>query len=455
MGSSLEKVFEAIDDRFERSVEELKELLRIPTLSIEGKGIEEGARYVQGLLARAGLEARMLLSSDQPGGPPVVYGEREGPPGGRTVLLYGHYDVQSPGDEALWTSPPFEPTVREGRLYARGSADNRGQFFAHLKALEALDQAGAQVPVRVKMILEGEEEVGSPHLEAFVRAHPDLLRADVVYSADGGMHPSGRPTVFLGARGILPVRVVARGPKRDVHSGTYGGAVPNPAWRLVAFLAGLRDARGRVRIPGFYDDVRPLGAADREALARLPDEEEKILRDLGLDALSDDHEGRFSERVMFQPNLNVRGLEGGSRNTIIPAWVAANLDVRLVPHQKADDIFTKICAHARREGFGDLEIIREGGYNPSSTPPDHPDARAVVRATSLAWAEEALVVPSLGGSVPDYVFTEILGLPSIWGAYANHDMNNHAPDENLRLDCFRNAIRTTAAALFELAGVGS
>jgi acetylornithine deacetylase/succinyl-diaminopimelate desuccinylase-like protein len=446
--ATLDAFLRAHHDSF---VEELAELVRLPSISTQSNpGVQACAERLVDTLQRSGLEARLLATPGQP----VVFGQRLARPGRPTVLIYGHYDVQPVDPLDAWQSPPFEPSVRDGRLYGRGSSDNKGQHLAQLLALRALLALGDELPLNVKVILEGEEENGSPHLAGFVQEHRDLLTADVAYTSDGPVHDSGRPLVVLGVRGMLSVELRAHGANRDVHSGNRGGVVPYPAWELVHLLASLRAPDGRVAIEGFYDSVRPATAAEREAMGRLPLDLDAHLREYGINRLPPPDDWGYYERLMLQPTLNIAGLHagytGGGIKTIIPHQAIAKLDLRLVPDQTPEDVFRLLERHVRAHAPG-IELVRLGDMQPSRTPIDNPYTQTVLAAVREATGEEPYVVPSLGGSLPDYVFTRILGIPSLLVPYANPDQNNHAPNENFELARFVGGIRTCATVLQRIA----
>lgn len=446
----MDDVFAYVEQHRRRFIDELCQLLRQPSISAQDVGITECADLVRRLMSQAGLQARLIPTA----GNPVVYGEWPAPDARRTVLVYGHYDVQPPEPLDAWQTPPFEPSLRDGRIYARGAGDNKGQMFAHLKAVEAVLRTRGRLPVGVKFLIEGEEEVSSLHLPDFVESHRGLLTADLVYASDGPMHSSG-PLVFFGCRGLLYLELSAAGARRDLHSGNYGGVAPAPAARLAQALASLWDAKGRVAVRGFYDRVRTPTAADLRLLKAAPFDEKAVTADLGAAPVGRLRGAAYYRRLLFEPNLNVAGLaagyQGPGAKTIIPRAARAKLDARLVMDQTPDEIEAKIRAHLRRAGFADVEVTRLGGVAPSRTPADHPFGRAVIRAVERAWGRRPVVLPNLGGTIPDYLFTRTLELPSIWVPYAPHDEANHAPNESTTIEGFINGIRTTAAALFELA----
>ncbi|MDP9371219.1 MAG: M20/M25/M40 family metallo-hydrolase [Chloroflexota bacterium] len=443
----LSDVFAYVDDHRDEFLDRLIDYVRRPSISAHGLGIAEAAEYIAGVLRGIGLETRVIPTA---GWPMVLAGRDDVPEGAPTVLLYGHYDVQPPDPLEGWVSPPFEPTIRDGRLYARGAGDNKGQHFAQILALEATLARRGALPCNVKVLLEGEEEIGSPQMPAFVREHRDELRADLVITSDGPVDESGRSRIVFGVRGILSFELRARGARRDLHSGLWGGVAPQPLWTLVHLLGTMRNARGEVTIDGFYDNVRPQTGRERAALAELPVDPEALKRSFGLAEFDEPRERGFAERLSAWPTFTINGLHGGyggpGTKTVLPHEAFAKCDMRLVEAQTADEIFAKVEAHVRRHAPG-VEVIRQGSMDPSRTPLDSPFAEPIRRGIAAAQGEEPLLVPLLGGSMPDYVFTKDLGIPSFLVPYANADEANHAPNENLEVERFFKGIKTGAAML--------
>ncbi len=442
----LSAVFAYIEQQRARYLERLIDYVRRPSISAYGEGIGEVAAYLVGWLGEIGLDARLVPTA----GWPIVLGRRADAPGRPTVLLYGHYDVQPPDPLEAWTSPPFEPTVRGGRLYGRGVADNKGQHMANLLALEALLACQGRLPVNVVVLLEGEEEVGSPHMAAFVREHRQELASDVVLISDGPVDTSGRSCLVFGSRGVLSFELRARGANRDLHSGNWGGVAPNPLWTLVHLLGTMKNAQGEITIAGFYDNVRPPTELERAALDSLPVDVAAIRHELGLARLDAPLERPFFDRLSAWPTLTINGLHGGyggpHSKTVLPHEAVAKCDVRLVAGQTCDEILAKIAAHVERFA-PEVELIGQGGMDPAKTPLDSPYAGPIRQGIVAAQGEEPLIVPALGGSLPTYVFTTILGRPAFLVPYANADEANHAPDENLEVERFFMGIRTGAAML--------
>ena len=447
--AALEGVFAHIDAHRDEYLQRLIDYVRMPSISAHGLGIAEVAEHIAGVLRTMGMETQVIQTS----GWPMVFAERAGVVGAPTVLLYGHYDVQPPDPLDAWISPPFEPTIRDGRLYARGVGDNKGQHFANILALEAWLTVHGELPCNVKVLLEGEEEIGSPRMPEFVEAHRDLLQADLVITSDGPVDESGRSTINFGVRGVLSFELRARGANRDLHSGNWGGVAPNPIWTLVHLLATMKNDRGDVLIDGFYDAVLPLSDLERATLDALPVDIEAVKASLDVRELDQPHERGFFERLSAWPTFTINGLHGGyadaGSKTVLPHEAFAKCDIRLVEAQTADDIFAKLGAHVGQHA-PDVAVIRQGSMDPSKTPLDSPFAVPLRRGIVLAQEEEPLIVPALGGSLPDYVFTKLLGLPAFGVPYANADEANHAPNENLEIERFYTGIRTGAAMLVEL-----
>ena len=451
----MDKVFSHIDQNLKRYMEELFVLLRQPSVSARWEGVEECSRLLVGMMEKIGIKPRVLPMGGKRN-PPLIYGEVLNPEAKRTLLIYGHFDVQPPEPLDAWDSPPFEPTVRNGRIYGRGSADNKGQFFAHFKAIESVLKVNGRLPINVKFLLDPEEEVGSPSLNGFCREHKELFAADMALNSDGPMDPSGRPRLSFGNRGNLYIEVIARGANTDLHSGNFGGPVPNPAWRLVEFLSSLRKPDGTVAIEGFYDNIVPPTPGEREMMARIPFDEKKFKEKYGLKKFTPPEDVSYMEKLMFRPTLNIAGFTSGyggqGSKTVLPCKAMLKMDIRLVVNQTPEDIFEKYVRHMKKHGFDDLEVTMLNNYAPSRTSIDHPMAPKFAAAIQQGFQQEPVLIPAGGGSFPGAAIRSILGVPILSVPYGNADENNHAPNENLAIDCFKNGIRTTAALFFQLAG---
>jgi acetylornithine deacetylase/succinyl-diaminopimelate desuccinylase-like protein len=445
----LDDVFAHVEANRAAFVERLAAWVRVPSVSATGQGMPEAAGHARDLVAAAGLEATVEATA----GWPLVLGHRPGPPGAPTVLLYGHYDVQPPDPLDAWASPPFEPEVRDGRLYGRGGADNKGQHLAQLLAMESLLATRGELPCTVTVLLDGEEEIGSPHLAGFAAANAERLAADLVVWSDGPVDPGGGWRLVFGVRGIASFELRARGANRSLHSGNWGGVVPNPLWTLVHLLASMRDPEGRITVEGFADEVEPLGATETDALARLPIDVDAVKADLGLAELDAPAGRGFAERLAAWPTLTINGLHGGyggpGTQTVLPAEAVAKCDVRLVHAQRAEAVYASLEAHVRRHAPG-VELVRQGSMEPSRTPMDSPFTGPIRAGMAAAQGADPLLVPVLGGSLPLHVFTGVLGLPTFGIPLGNPDQANHAPNENLDLERFSTGIRTAAAVLAKL-----
>jgi len=466
---------------------ELADLLAIPNLATDSVNIRANARHLVGMLERRGIRARLLES---PGSPPAVYGELDTPGATRTVVFYAHYDGQ-PVTAEDWTTPPWQPVLRdraladggreipfptvagtvggEARIYARSASDDKSPIVAMLRAIDALRAARVPLSVNLKLFLEGEEEAGSPHLREMLSRHADLLRADVWLFGDGPVHQSRRQQVVFGVRGVAGAELTVYGPRRALHSGHYGNWAPNPAAMLATLIASMRAPDGRITIAGFYDDVLPIGPAEREALRGAPRVDEALRRELLLGS-AEAGDATVGERVML-PALNVRGLRAGavgaSATNAVPADARASLDFRLVANQRVERVRELVEAHVRKQGYhvvraeptpeqrlAHAKVLRlewdAGGYPATRTSMTLPVSRAVVRAVEETVGGPVVTVPTLGGSLPTYLFAEVLRTPLIVLPIVNHDNSQHAADENLRLQNLFEGIELYAGVLARL-----
>jgi acetylornithine deacetylase/succinyl-diaminopimelate desuccinylase-like protein len=453
----MDKVIDFINVNRERYLEELKALLAIPSISAlpeHADDVKRCASWCADEMRRVGLQNVRLI--DTPGNP-VVYGDWLGAPGAPTILFYGHYDVQPVDPLNLWETPPFEATIRDGELYARGSADDKGQVFMHLKAIEAhLTQSG-RLPVNMKLILEGEEEVGSVNLDDFIAAHKTELAADVVVISDTSMFARGVPSICYGLRGLVYTQIDLRGSSTDLHSGVFGGAVANPAFVLAQMIAQMKDKSGRIKVPGFYDDVRPLEPVEREAWAQLPFNEKKYRKDFGFSKLAGEAGYTTLERTWARPTLEVNGLLSGftgeGAKTVLPAVAMAKISMRLVPDQDPNTIADLFEAYVRKitPKTVELRFRRMHGGKPWMASFDSPFIQAAGRAIERGFGR-APVFTREGGSIPVVsTFQEVLGLPSVLFGVGLPDENAHAPNEKLDLSNFHNGIIASAYLYEEIA----
>jgi acetylornithine deacetylase/succinyl-diaminopimelate desuccinylase-like protein len=441
-------------------LEGLKTFLRIPsvsTLSEHKPDIRRAAEFVRDELQSAGLAAE-LIEGD---GNPLVYGEWLGAPGKPTILFYGHYDVQPPDPLDEWKSPPFEPEVRGDDLFARGSADDKGQVYLQIKAVDALLRRDGKLPVNVKFLVEGEEETGGEHIEAYVKSRPPRLHADAAIICDTEMFAPGLPTICIGLRGLVYCELFVEGANHDLHSGVYGGAAPNPIQAVAEILCALKDRQGRILIPGFYDLVQPPSPKERDAWASLPfDEKEYTEVEMGARDLVGEPGVPLFERLWARPTVEVHGIRGGftgeGAKTVIPARATAKISTRLVADQRPDEAAAQLRAAVRaatpRGVTAELKVLHTGA--PSLTNPDNPYIHAAAEALKQTFGKETVYIRS-GGSIPIVgVVDEYLGIPSVMMGFGLPDDNLHAPNEKFHLPNFYSGIEAIASYL-EILGRGN
>jgi acetylornithine deacetylase/succinyl-diaminopimelate desuccinylase-like protein len=453
----MDNVIDFINVNRDRYIDELKALLAIPSVSAlpEHKAdVRRCAEWCADEMRRIGLQNVRLVETP---GNPVVYGDWLGASGAPTILFYGHYDVQPVDPVNLWDSPPFEATVRDGEIYARGAADDKGQVFMHFKAVEAYLKQDGRLPVNLKIIIEGEEEVGSENLDEFIRGHKDELKADVVVISDSGMFARGVPSICYGLRGLVYFQIDLRGSSTDLHSGSFGGAVANPAFVLCQMISQMKDRSGRIKIPGFYDDVVPLQEEERQAWASLPFNERKYKKDFGIPKLFGETGYTTLERTWVRPTFEVNGLLSGftgeGAKTVLPAVAMAKISMRLVPNQdpnKIADLFQKYVEEIAPKTV-ELKVTRMQGGKAWMTSYDNPYVQAAGRAIEKGFGRTPIFTRE-GGSIPVVsTFQEELGLPSVLFGVGLPDENAHAPNEKLDLSNFHNGI-IASAYLYEEIG---
>jgi acetylornithine deacetylase/succinyl-diaminopimelate desuccinylase-like protein len=446
-----------LEEHRERFLDDLKAVLRIPSVSAQpdhAPDMRRCAEHVAGHLRGLGLTRAEVMPTE---GHPAVYAEWLGAPGKPTVLLYGHYDVQPPDPLDLWHTPPFEPTLRDGKLYARGAVDDKGQVYMHVAAIEAHMKVNGRLPVNLKLLIEGEEEVGSLHLEAFIRTHRKMLDADVIVVSDTGMGGPDQPALTYALRGLLYGQIEVVGPARDLHSGHFGGAVANPANALCAIIAALKDGEGRITVPGFYDRVRPLTAAEREAFRQLPFDEAAYLAESGAPAPFGEKGFSTLERATARPTLDVNGMWSGyigeGEKTVLPSFAGAKISMRLVPDQDPEDLAPRFEAYVRKlapQGVT-ARVVHLQGSPPFITSPDHPMLEAARRALARVWAKPPVMIRE-GGSIPVMsTFEHTHGLPSILMGFGLDDDQVHAPNEKFSLTSYYGGMHSAACLYEEIA----
>ena len=442
---------EFVRARTSQYVDELKALVRMPTVSAQRSAVPETAAAVLARAKKAGVTAEALQVD---GGPPTIVGETGR--GERTLLIYDHYDVQPPDPLEEWKTPPFEPAERDGHLFARGVSDNKGNLMARLQAIEAYRATVGELPLRIRVLFEGEEEIGSAHLAAFVAEHGDRLRADGCIWEAGYKDAAGRPTISLGLKGIAYFELRVRGAKQDVHS-SQATIIPNPAWRLVWALASLKDANDRITIDGLWDHVRAATPADVALLEKLPFDEAALKKIHGIDTFVRGLTGTpLKLKHFFEPTCTICGLASGysgpGSKTVLPAVASAKLDFRLVPDLDPELVARLLRAHLDRRGFSDIEITPMHGEKPSRWPADTAVAIAAIAACRATYGVEPVVYPLMVGSGPMSQVCDALGLPVVGFGAGNAASANHAPNENIAVADYVDHIRAFGRFLHTFAG---
>lgn len=444
MESTITRAIDAhITANLDRHLSELSTLCAQPSVSARGEGNRDCAALVEALYRDYGFRTRMI----ETGGQPVVVAHLEGA-SPRRLLCYNHYDVQPPEPLELWTTPPYTPTVRDGALYARGSRDDKGEIVCRLAAIDAVRAAcGGTLPCSIVMVTEGEEEIGSPHMKAFVQEHLDLLRCDGAIWEEGGTDESGRHRMALGGRGILAVELSVEVMDRDAHSGG-GHLLPNAAWRLVRALNTLKDANERILIEGFYEQARGPSPLDTALIAGQPDPTEALRAETGVRSFLNGMTGGALNAAVFNPTCTIEGIttgyQGAGFKTVIPARASAKLDFRLVMSQDPEDVFRKLRRHLDAQGFDDVNVEWLGAMWPWKAEPDHPLVALAAATGEAVYGKPASLIPTTGGSSPVYAFARPLGIPVITAGIGNMRNRQHAPDEHVRIDDFVNGTRHVA-----------
>lgn len=449
----MKEILNYISTNREQFLNELIEFLRIPSISSVSSYkdyMQQAAEWLSGNMKKAGINNVRIIPTK---GHSIVYGDwleagKEAP----TVLVYGHYDVQPVDPLNLWDFPPFDPVIKNGRIFARGSADDKGQLFVHVKAIESFLKTKGSLPVNVKFLIEGEEEAGSSHLEEFIECNQEMLKCDSVLISDTEWFAEGMPSICYSLRGIAFVELTVTGPNRDLHSGSYGGGIDNPLNVLCWMVSCLKDNYGRITIPGFYDDVKPLSEEERENFNKLPFSEAEYCKDLGIQMVNGEIGFTTLERVSARPTLDLNGIYGGytgeGAKTIIPSKATAKISMRLVPDQKPEDIIKKVEDHLKELAppTVKVEIKKLHGGNPVLVPLESKGIVSAVKALKNAFGKEVLFTRE-GGSIPIVsTFLDVLNAPSVLMGIGLPSDNIHSPNENFSIDNFYGGI--TASAYF-------
>lgn len=435
-----------------RFFDELCALLRQPSIAAQGIGVEETALMVAKRLEELGAAVQVLRF---PGAAPVVYGSIG--QGNRTLLIYDHYDVQPPEPLEDWVTPPFEPHLRDGKLYARGVADNKSNLLLRIQAVESWLATEGRLPLRINFLIEGEEEIGSPHLEEFCHQYPDLLRADGCLWEIGGRSATEQPTIHCGAKGICYVELVARGAAYDLHS-SNATVVPNPAWRLVWALSTLKSSDERILIPGFYDQVRPPSEQDLHALEGIPLDDDVLLADFGISEFLGGVRGiERLKRHLFSPTCTICGLVSGytgvGSKTVLPSEARVKIDFRLVPDMDPAVVIAGLRTHLDANGFNDIEIVEYGSERAARSSPAAPVVQAMAEAIRQTYDQEPVIYPTMAGTGPMYPVCQAFDTPVTSGCGTGYlGTQVHAPNENIRMDDYWDAIRCMGAFIRAFAG---
>ena len=443
-------VKEYIDSNLERFQEELFEWLRIPSVSADSRhkqDVRKAAEFLKAKFLEIGVDNVELCET---GGHPIVFAEKRVDPSAPTILVYGHYDVQPADPLELWESPPFEPIVRDGKIFARGACDDKGQVYMHVKAFETMNALN-RLTCNIKFMVEGEEEVGSENLASFVRDNKEKLKADIILISDTAMISLDHPSITVGLRGLSYMEVEVTGPNRDLHSGVYGGAVANPINVLCRMIASLHDDKGRVTIPGFYDKVVELTAAEREALNRAPFDLEAYKRDLQIGEIWGEEGFTTLERTGIRPTLDVNGIWGGytgeGAKTVLPSKAHAKISMRLVPNQSSDEISELFTRHIKAIAPKSVRVnvIAHHGGEPAVTPSDSKAFAAAAKAFETVWGKRPIPTRD-GGSIPIVaLFKKELNLDTVLMGFGLDSDAIHSPNEHFGLKNFRMGIETIVA----------
>lgn len=451
-----DKIVNYLKENRDTHLKELTDWLAVPSVSAlpeHKEDVRKGAEWIADELTKAGMDNVKIYETD---GHPVVYGDWLKAEGKPTVLVYGHYDVQPVDPVELWESPPYEATIRDNKLYARGASDDKGQTFMHVKVLQAILETEGTLPLNFKFCIEGEEEIGSPSLPEFIEENKELLAADVIVISDTGMLDRGKPAICYGLRGMCAMQLDVTGPNSDLHSGLYGGAVQNPLHAITELLQSFRDENGRILVDGFYENVQELTDEERAAFRALPLTEESLKEQLGVTELAGEEGYTHTERTWARPTLELNGVWGGFQGegikTVIPAKAHAKISCRLVPNQEPDEIIEKVKAHIQKHKPAgiDVKVTLFDKGAPYVTPFDHPAIQAAARSYEKVYGVPTAFTRG-GGSIPIVAtFDQLLNIPVVLMGFGLSTENFHAPNEHFHLENFDKGMETLADYWFEL-----
>jgi len=438
----LKSVYDYIDLNFDKFISDLIEICKIPSIAAQNIGINDAVAKLSEMFKNVGFNVK-VLNLDR--GNPLVFAEYKPRSYKKTLLFYNHYDVQPPDPLNLWDSPPFEPCLRNGKIFARGVADNKGNIIARLKAVESILNVLGDLPIAVKFVVEGEEEIGSPSLPSYVNTYGDLFLADAGIWEFGYRDVDGRPVITLGVKGIAYFEFIVKGPKVDVHSG-QAAIIPNPAWKLIYFLNSLRSDDGKILIEGFYDDIKPLEKEDEELLKNIPFNDVELMERLGINSFVGGVRGfEALKNMLFNPTCNIDGIYSGyigqGTKTIIPSYAMAKVDFRLPPGLTPQNVMNKLRRHMDKYGFKDVEIVSLHGYEAAKTNPRSEIVKVGVESAREVYNLDPIVYPISSGSGPMYLFVNNLRIPMISVGVGYYDSRSHSPNENIRLEDFKLGIK--------------
>ncbi len=444
----LSRIDDYLEDHLDQSIAELSRFCEQPSVSAQNWGIEETARLVEKMLKKRGFETQIIPTD----GAPVVTAFRKGQ-SACTVLFYNHYDVQPPEPLELWESPPFQPTLRDGKLFARGVSDDKGHLVSRLFAMDALLAEQGELPCNVRLVIEGEEEIGSPNLKPFMEKHASELSADACIWEFGGVDHRDVPVQYLGLRGLCYIELSVETANQDVHSGLGGSIFPNAAWRLVWALNTLKSPDETIHLPGFYEKVRPPSKRDLELYNAMPETADEYRNRYGikefLKGMTGGVELRIAESML--PTCTICGLtsgyQGPGSKTVLPARASAKVDFRLVPDQTPEEVLRQLRQHLDEQGFEDVQITYLGGEAPARTDPDHPFVKLVVDSAREVYGHPMQIIPMSGGSGPNHLFMEALHVPIVTAGIGYPGSQAHAPNENIRLDLYLKGAKHIARIL--------
>jgi acetylornithine deacetylase/succinyl-diaminopimelate desuccinylase-like protein len=442
-----------LEEQLQQSLNELARLVAQPSVGAQNLGLKECAALVSGLLEQRGFKVEIMATD----GAPVVFAERKGKNTNKTLLFYNHYDVQPPEPLELWETPPFEPSQRDGKLYGRGVSDDKGHITSRLHAIDAILATDGELPCNIKFIIEGEEETSSVHLHDFIKQNKAKLAADACIWEFGGVDHREVPIQYLGLRGICYVELSVETANTDVHSGLGGSIFPNAAWRLTWALSTLKGLDERIRIPGWYNDVVPPSARDRELMAALPEVADEYKTRYGVREFLKGLTGGVELKIheVFEPTCTICGLtsgyQGPGSKTVLPARASAKVDFRLVPNQTPEKCLKLLRTHLDANGFSDVKVDFLGGEPAARTNPDDPFVKTVIETAEPVYGLKMQKVPLTGGSGPNYPFIHDLGLPVATAGLGYPDTRAHAPNENIRIDLYLKHARHMARVIAEFA----